>query len=146
MAYKNIKKWEPVIFFEKITCTKVWKTFFKSTQQDFKREKSVNAQIVGLLCLSTPMFWKLLNFKMYSWLATLNFPAAFTFVHFVKALILYQSPLSYSNASSAHLTGKALLVLSAVPHDKQLGSMEKTLTIDWKRVWTWSFTICCWRL
>lgn len=48
-----------------------------------------------------------------------------------------------SQLSSPYWKGSSGFVSCA--HDKQLGSMEKPLTIDWKRIWTWSFTICCWR-
>lgn len=43
--------------------------------------------------------------------------------------------------SSPYWKGSSGFVSCA--HDQQLGSMEKPLTINWKRVQTWSFTICC---
>lgn len=78
------------------------------------------------------MFWKLQNLQIYSWLVTLKFPAAFTFVHFVKGLILPESfVLLKRQLSSPYWKGPSGFV--SCVHDKQLGSMEKPLTIDWEQ-------------
>lgn len=125
-------KQKPEMFLEKVNGLKVWKPFFVNQHRGvFSIRESINPLLVGSLFLSTPMFWKVPDPETYSWLATLEFPAAFTFVRFVKALILLKPfVLLKRQLSSPYWKGSSGFVSCA--HGKQLGSMEKPLTMTWK--------------
>lgn len=143
LRYKNKGKWEIAMFFKKVRYSKVWKTFFKSTQKAFKTGRLTKSCWIILL-------------KHTHVLETSESRNLFLISNTQVSSCLYicslcQSPNSIPKPfvllkcqlSSPYWKGSSGSVSCA--HDKQLGSMEETLTIDWKRVWTWSFTICYWR-